>query len=92
MYDAFLYIVANEGIDTSASYPYSGKVFHMYTQCNHLSRSLQIKDVCLDLLLILHVLLKPLNEALYKGHFHNPSVSFLQRFRCTLCSSPATGV
>ena len=26
MYDAFLYIVANEGIDTSDSYPYKGKV------------------------------------------------------------------
>ena len=26
MYDAFLYIVANEGIDTSSSYPYKGKV------------------------------------------------------------------
>ena len=31
MYDAFLYIVANEGIDTSASYPYSAKVFHIHT-------------------------------------------------------------
>ena len=26
MYDSFLYIVANEGIDTSSSYPYKGKV------------------------------------------------------------------
>ena len=26
MYDAFLYIVANDGIDTSSSYPYKGKV------------------------------------------------------------------
>ena len=26
MYDSFLYIVANEGIDTSASYPFKGKV------------------------------------------------------------------
>ena len=26
MYDAFLYIVANDGIDTSSAYPYKGKV------------------------------------------------------------------
>ena len=26
MYDAFLYIVANDGIDTASSYPYGGKV------------------------------------------------------------------
>lgn len=26
MYDAFLYIVANDGIDTASSYPFKGKV------------------------------------------------------------------
>ena len=26
MYDAFLYIVANDGVDTSSSYPYQGQV------------------------------------------------------------------
>ena len=26
MYDAFLYIVANDGVDTADSYPYQGQV------------------------------------------------------------------
>ena len=26
MYDAFLYIVANDGVDTSSAYPYQGQV------------------------------------------------------------------
>ena len=26
MYDAFLYIVANDGIDSSSAYPYRGQV------------------------------------------------------------------
>ena len=26
MYDAFLYVVANDGLDTSSAYPYRGQV------------------------------------------------------------------
>ena len=75
MYDAFLYIVANEGIDTSASYPYSGKV-HVYPVQPPFkvtsNKGRLLRSVANTI------------EALYKGHFHNPSVSFLQRFHCTV--------
>ena len=33
MYDAFLYIVANDGVDTDSSYPYRGQVKSLAHTC-----------------------------------------------------------
>ena len=37
MYDAFLYIVANDGVDTASYYPYQGQVSGVSEKTNTLN-------------------------------------------------------
>ena len=47
---------------------------------------LSIKDTCFDPMLILSCIIQPLNKGhlCIKDNFHGPSVSFIQRFHCSI--------